>query len=123
LSWTPSEVDECQKNKPINYDPSGPIKMHKSTRILEKVSIDLMGPLPTGRGGVHYILAVLDTFSRYIKLYALKKATSKAIINRLENDYIPTIGCPEAIQSDNGTQFTAKLWKETLKKWSVKTIY
>ncbi|KAF0721413.1 Retrotransposable element Tf2 protein type 2 [Aphis craccivora] len=115
--------DDCQKNKPINYDPSGPIKIHKSTRILEKVSIDLMGPLPTGRGGVHFILAVLDTFSRYIKLYALKKATSKAIINRLEKDYIPTIGCPEAIQSDNGTQFTAKLWKETLKKWNIKAIY
>jgi len=115
--------DKCQRNKPINYDPSGPIRIHKSTRILEKVSIDLMGPLPTGRGGVHFILAILDTFSRYIKLYALKKATSKAVLNRLENDYIPTIGSPEAIQSDNGTQFTAKLWKETLKKWNIKTIY
>lgn len=73
------KYDECQKNKPINYDPNGPIKIHVSERILEKVSIDLMGPLHTGRGGSHYILAILDTFSKYIKLFALKKATTRAI--------------------------------------------
>jgi len=112
---TIKKCDECQRNKPINYDLSGPIRIHKSVRILEKVSIDLMGPLPTGRGGTHYILAILDTLSKYVKLYALKKATTRALLNRLKNDYIPIIGTTEAIQSDHGTQFTAKLWKETLK--------
>jgi len=119
--------DECQINniyiQPINYNPNGPMRSHKAARILEKVSIDLMGPLSTGRGGEHYIRAILDTFSKYIKLYALKKATKKAILNRLEKDDISTIGSPEPIQSDNGTQFTAKSWKETLNKWNIKTIY
>lgn len=112
-----------QKHKPINYDKSGLMTIHKPVKILEKVSIDLMGPLPAGRGGTHYILAILDTFSKNIKLYALKKATTKAILNRLEKEYIPTVGIPEAIQTDNGTQFTAKLWKETLKKLNIHTIY
>jgi len=82
-----------------------------------------MGPLPTGRGGTYYILAILDTFSKYIKLYALKKATTKAILNRIEKEYIPIVGKPEAIQTDNGTQFTAKLWKDTLKRNNIKIIY
>jgi len=52
----------------------------------------------------------MGTFSKYIKLYALKRATTKAILNRIEKYYIPTVGTPEA-QPDNGSHFTSKLWK------------
>lgn len=111
--------DSCQKSKPINYQSSGPTKSHKPKTPFETVSIDLMGPLPTGRGGTHYILAILDTFSKYIRLYALKKASAKAIINRLEQDYIPNTGKPQSILTDNGTQFTGKLWKTKLHELNI----
>lgn len=101
------------KNKSLNYAASGKTTAYKPTRKLEKVSIDLMGPLPTGRGGTHYILAILDTFTKYIRLYAIKRATTKAILNRIVNDYIPSTGKPEAILSDNGTQFTSKTSNST----------
>jgi len=74
--------DLCQRNKPINYNASGKSISHKPTKPLEKVSIDMMGPLPTGRGGTHYILAILYVFSKYIRLYAIKRATTKSIINK-----------------------------------------
>jgi len=99
------------------------MRSHKPEKILEKVSIDLMGPLPTRREGIHYILVILDTFSKYIRLYALKKATTKAILNRIEKEYIPTVGKPEAIQSNNSTQLTAKQWKDTMKRYNIKAIY
>lgn len=113
----------CQKNKPLNYSNRSSTRSHKPERILEKASIDLMGPLPTGRGGTHYILAILDTFSKHIKLYALKKATTRAILNRIEKDYIPEVGKPETILTDNGTQFTSKIWTESLDKKGIKTAF
>jgi len=79
--------DLCQRNKPLNYKADGPITAHKPEKILEKVSIDLMDPLPKNRGETQYILAILDIFTKYIKLYAIKKATTKAILNKIENDY------------------------------------
>lgn len=75
-----------------------------------------MGPLPIGRVGTHYILAVLDIFSKFIKLNALKKATTNAILIKLENYYITTIGKPESVLIDNGTQFTSGKWKKNLKE-------
>lgn len=111
--------DSCQRSKPINYQSSGPTKSHKPKAPFETVSIDLMGPLPTGRGGTHYILAILDTFSKFIRLYALKRASAKAIINRLEFDYIPKTGKPQSILTDNGTQFTGKLWKTKLHELNI----
>lgn len=80
-----------------------------------------MGPLPTGRGGTHFILAVLDIFSKHIRPYALKRATTTAILNRLITDYIPRTGKPKTILSDNGTQFTAKLWVKTLDEMKIQS--
>ncbi|KAL4089097.1 hypothetical protein QTP88_024169 [Uroleucon formosanum] len=111
------------KNKPINYNASGKSSSEKPTKPLERVSIDMMGPLPTGKGGTHYILAILDVFSKYIKLYAIKRATKKSIVNKLINDYISTTGKPESIISDNGTQFTSKSWYNTLKERYIKCIF
>jgi len=115
--------DACQRNKPLNYSNKGKMTSHKPTKVLEKVSIDLMGPLPMGRGGTQYILAILDTFSKFIKLYALKKATTRAILNRIETNYIPTVGKPDCILTDNGTQFASKKWKEKLNELEIKTCY
>jgi len=69
--------DSCQRSKTINYQSKGPTKSHRPKSPFETFSIDLMGPLPTGREGTHHILAILDTFSKYIRLYALKKASAK----------------------------------------------
>lgn len=96
---------------------------HKPSRSLETVSIDLMGPLPTGRGGTHYILAILDTFSKYIKLYALKRATTKAVLKHLKDDFIQKMGTPETILTDNGTQFTSKAWSDQLKILNIKNTH
>lgn len=123
ISEVTKNCDSCQRNKPINYNASGKSSSHKPTKPLEKVSIDMMGPLPTGRGGTHYILAILDVFSKYIRLYAIKRATTKSITNKLINDYIPTTGKPESIISDNGTQFTSKSWYNTLKENNIKCIF
>jgi len=119
--------EECQKNKPLNFKTAGNIMAHKPTKLLERISVDLMGPLPTGRGGVHYILAVLDTFSKYIRLYALKRATTKAILNKIEFDYIKVVGKPESVLTDNGTQFANKKWREKMDELGIavsfSTIY
>lgn len=74
-------------------------------------------------GGTHYILAILDIFSKYIKLYALKRATTTAILNKLEKGYITEIGKPEAILTDNGTQFTSSKWKNRLNELNITTCY
>lgn len=112
--------DIYQKNKSLNYAASGKTTAHQPTRKLEKVSIDLMGPLPTGQGGIHCIRAIFHIFTKYIRLYVLKCATTKAILNRIVKDYILSTGKPEAILSDNSTQLTSKIWASILEKIGIK---
>ncbi|KAG5870692.1 hypothetical protein JTB14_003890 [Gonioctena quinquepunctata] len=103
----------CQKAKcsPKSRGLLNPIITKKPG---ELVCLDMIGPLPQGRGGVTQILVIVDAFSKFVKLYALRRATSKAILNKIVKDYIPNVEKPECILSDNATQFTGELWKTTL---------
>ncbi|XP_047104543.1 uncharacterized protein LOC124737588 [Schistocerca piceifrons] len=82
------------------------------------LSIDLAGPLPTGRGGAKYLVAILDNFSKHIRLYAVKSSCANPIIRRIENDYFPRFGVPESILSDNASNFTSRPWHAFLEDMS-----
>jgi len=47
------------------------------------ISIDLMGPFPRGTNQNIYLFVIVDNFSKYVELFALRKANSKAIIEKL----------------------------------------
>lgn len=108
----------CQKSKvgPRSFGEMGHVIPKCPNEI---ICTDLMGPLPTSRGGVNFILVMVDAFSKYICIYSLKRATAKNILTCLFNKYIPKMGKPKAILSDNGTQFTSELWLDGLSRENI----
>lgn len=105
--------DLCQKAKCSKIN-KGTLNAVVQERPGDLVCTDLIGPLPASRGGVTQLLVLVDAFSKYVKLYALKRATARAIVNKILSDYIPNVQKPKCILSDNGTQFTGKLWNSSL---------
>ena len=65
--------------------------------LLAIVAVDLYGPLPKGRGGVNYLFVVLDVFTKFVKLYPIKKATSLVLARKIVNEYITEVGRPKII--------------------------
>jgi hypothetical protein len=89
------------------------ILSHKPKAAGELCSVDLYGPLATGRRGVHYIFIYLDVITMFVKLcfegsYCQDVTTEnyQALCNRR--------GRQKCILSDNGPQFTSLLWKKQL---------
>jgi len=115
--------DLCQRTKISNRIARGPTMSILPEKPLEMVSADLMGPLPRGQGGCRYILAILDLFSKYVKLYPLKRATTDTIIKRIVTDYIPTVGIFQKILTDNGTQFTSHKWSRVMAGLKIKSVH
>ncbi|KAF2890253.1 hypothetical protein ILUMI_15920, partial [Ignelater luminosus] len=113
--------DLCQKTK-IPRAIEG--KMHHviSERPNDILCLDLMGPLPVSRGGATQLLVTVDAFRKFVKLYPLRRATTKAILNKLRNDYFPNYGTPQKILSDNGTQFRSQTWISVLESANIKHI-
>ena len=67
---------------------------------MECLNIDFIGPFPD-RG---YILVMIDTFTRFVELYATKDATAKAACTALV-EHVGRYGSPRYIRSDNGPHF------------------
>lgn len=88
----------------------------------ELVCVDLMGPLPKSRGGVVYLLVVIDAFSKHVALYALKRATTEVVLKKIKL-YITEIRKPKQILSDNGTQFCSKRWQQEMASLGIQVSY
>jgi hypothetical protein len=98
-------------------------KHHLLKRPGELCAVDLHGSLPTSRGNVRYIFVCYDMFSKYVKLYRLKSATTKACLHKLLNHYFTNIIKPKIILSDNGSQFRSPVWLNKLKEHDVTTRF
>ena len=61
-----------------------------------------------------YKRQVLHTFTKFVKLYSVKRATSKVLSEKITGDYMTKIGKPKVILSDRGPQFIGGTWRQTL---------
>ena len=60
------------------------------------------------------MFVALDVFTKFVKLYPVKKATSLVLAKKIVNEYIAEVGRPKIVLSDHGSQFTSNTWRETL---------
>ncbi|KAJ3625053.1 hypothetical protein MTP99_018623 [Tenebrio molitor] len=80
----------------------------------QEICVDFYGLLQTGRLGASYVFVVIDTFSKFLKLYPLRKATAKVAAKRLIENYAGYIK-PKCVLSDHGTQFLSSIWENSLR--------
>jgi transposase InsO family protein len=73
------------------------------------MTLDIYGSIPTGPGGVKYLLVCFEVFSKNVTLYPLKTATTRSCLNKLIKHYFPNVLQPQTILSDHGSQFTSSL--------------
>jgi hypothetical protein len=74
--------------------------------IMKNLAIDAIY-MPTSKSGNKYILTVIDTFTRYTALYAIKDLTAQTAAKTLMN-HMHVYGVPDKITSDNSTEFDAQ---------------
>lgn len=113
-----SSCDICQKAKCTNQNFEGPLYPIIPESIGSLVSVDFYGPLPKSTYGATYIFVVLDVFSKFVKLYPLRRATANAAIAKIQ-DFIKTIPI-KAILADHGSQFKARRWQRFCKDKGIK---
>ena len=100
----------CRLRKTYQRKPRVPImKYSKSRRPLDRVHVDLTGPLPTTKAGHRYIMVIKDFLTKYVWLCPLKTKTMVEVAEKFVCDFICQAGIPEMVVSDRGNEFVNKL--------------
>jgi hypothetical protein len=73
--------------------------------IMKCIAIDAIH-MPKTKSGNKYILTVIDTFTRYTALYAIKDLTAETAAKTMIN-HMCVYGIPAKITSDNSTEYDA----------------
>ena len=64
---------------------------------------------------------MLDSFTRFTKLYPITKANTKTIVKLIKENCIKEVGLPISIISDHGTQFKGVKWQNAMKEIKIRT--
>jgi hypothetical protein len=81
---------------------------------MSTLNVDSIGPNPPDKDGNTYILVIIDCFTRYVELYALKDLTAETACHCLLQ-HIGRYGAPTKLRSDNGSQFVNEIIAELLR--------
>ena len=72
--------------------------------IMQCISVDAIHMPNKTKNGNKYILTVIDSFTRYVALYAIKDLTAQTAAKTLMNHFC-VYGIPEKITTDNSTEY------------------
>ena len=110
----------CQiVGKPNQVVP--PFPLHPIPAIgepFEHFIIDCVGPLPRTKTGNQYMLTVMCVSTRFPEAIPLRKITAPAITRALTK-FFATFGLPRVVQSDQGSNFISKTFKQALQTLGV----
>lgn len=103
---------ECQKNKRPTVSPKGKLGSMLVGAPMDRLSIDIIGPLPMTPSKNRYILTVTDHFTNWAEAFGIPDQTALTVSQKLFNEVLSRLGCPTSIHSDQGTNFESQLFHE-----------
>ena len=89
--------------------PQAPIETIQVNYPFEKISWDIMGPLPVTHSGNKYILVITDLFTKWVEAFPLKETSSVTLARVLVDEVICRFGVPNNIHSDQGANFCSEV--------------
>ncbi|KAG6458358.1 hypothetical protein O3G_MSEX010822 [Manduca sexta] len=82
---------------------------------------DYLGPFVRSKRGNTYILAIIDSFTKFINIKAVRDTKSTTAI-RVFKEYFSNFGTPSRLITDQGTYFTSAKFKSFITSSNIKHI-
>ena len=79
---------------------------------LDRVALDVMGPLRKTERGNRYLLVITDYFTKWVECFPISDLQSETMARILVHEFVCRFGAPLEAHTDRGTMFEAALFKE-----------
>ena len=113
----------CNRIKPTNPKSNGLLVPIRTSRPLEMVCVDILGPLTLSKNNYKYILTCVDHFTSWVEAIPLLGITAEEVANAFFRLIILRHGCPEKLLSDQGTQFTSNIMADLCKTFNIQHLF
>ena len=114
IEWC-RDCTTCAAKKGPRRTPHAPLQIINVGSPMERVAIDITGPLPVSASGNRYILVVMDYFSKWPEAYAIPNQEATTVAQVLVNEFLSRFGVPYELYSDQGRNFESNVFKECCK--------
>ena len=98
----------CAQRKKSSHQNRQDLKITAS-KPLEKIMLDIAGPLTSSKNGYQYVLGIVDVYSRFLMLIPIRSISSRSILNIIQTRWIPMFGVPELFITDGARNLNSKL--------------
>ena len=106
------ECDRCTARKTPKGKRHAALGSHLMGEPMERVSMDILGPLPVTTRGNKYILVVCDHFSKWCEAYALPNQEAATIARVFVNEFVCRWGAPLQILTDQARNFESRVIRD-----------
>lgn len=114
----------CQLKKLVRVKTRQPMVLTDTPdAAFDKVSMDIMGPLPTTSSGNNYVLTIQDLLTKYSLAVPLRGASAIDVAEAFVNELVCVYGAPKAVLTDQGTHFLNSLVRAVAKKFRIKQYH
>jgi len=107
------ECDRCFARKPKKEHIRAPLVTYQAGEPMERISMDILGPLPLTRHQNRYILVIMDTFTKWTEAIAIPSQDTTIVANALIDNFICRFGTPLQLHTDKGSNFESELFRKT----------
>ncbi|MEL6803794.1 MAG: DDE-type integrase/transposase/recombinase, partial [Bacteroidota bacterium] len=91
------------------------------TQPLARIGIDVTD-MGGGQNGYRYILTIIDHYSRFVRLRAMRQKSTDEVCKNFES-YIQDFGTPTTVILDNGAEFTSRQFRDLCQRCNIKLGY
>ncbi|PKU60276.1 hypothetical protein MA16_Dca027859 [Dendrobium catenatum] len=104
------KCNSCQLHANLTHLPAAETSTLQSPWPFAQWGIDIMGPFPIATGQRKFIILAVDYFTKWVEAEPLAKITEANAKQFLWKNIICRFGIPAKVITDNGTQFTGRVF-------------
>jgi hypothetical protein len=104
------KCDKCQRFAQVMKSPPEKLSPITSPWPFAKWGVDIVGPMPPGKGRRKFLCVVVDYFTKWVEAEVLTAITTENVTKFLWKMIVCRFGIPHAFITDNGKQFDCGLF-------------
>jgi hypothetical protein len=115
--------DKCQRFARVMRNPPEKLSPITSPWPFAKWGVDIVGPMPPGKGKQRFLLVAVDYFTKWAEAEAFATIIADNVIKFLWSSVICRFGIPHAFVTNNGKQFDCGQFRKWCAELRIRNYY